>query len=184
MPKYRDITGRTFDRLTAMHPTEPNRIGQMQWLFQCECGNQKIIPAAQVLSKQVRSCGCLRREMNRERQAALARASADANRKPIKCHGVARQLHDARISSGLTQEALADATGYSTCAIRNMETGKTRPSFDLVSDIAQAFGMRLVLEKQNFANSGSIAPDRVDADHSATCNLAEGPPLTKETITA
>ena len=148
MPRYRDITGQKFGRLTAMHPTEPNRIGQMRWRFQCECGVEKIIVGANVVFGNVQSCGCLRRDANRNRQAALSAAAARANKKrPSRCVGIARELREARLAHGFTQEALAGAAGYDTKAIQKMEAGKSRPAFDLVADIAQALGLRLVLEK-------------------------------------
>ena len=32
------------------------------WLFHCDCGNDKILPAANVKWGRTRSCGCLQRE--------------------------------------------------------------------------------------------------------------------------
>lgn len=57
MPKFKDITGHRFGRLTvvALHSVGT---GRAKWLCRCDCGNDTIVAS----SKQTRSCGCLRRE--------------------------------------------------------------------------------------------------------------------------
>lgn len=51
--KPEDITGQRFGRLTAL-----SYIGERKWLFQCDCGNQKIIRAYDVKTGRTQSCGC------------------------------------------------------------------------------------------------------------------------------
>ncbi len=58
-----NITGQRWGRLVAIRQvgyTEPKSTGQRQalWLWQCDCGNQKEIPATQVKHGGTRSCGC------------------------------------------------------------------------------------------------------------------------------
>lgn len=55
-----DITGERCGRLTAIAPTdERTKNGGIKWVFRCDCGNEKIIPANSVRSGLVKSCGCL-----------------------------------------------------------------------------------------------------------------------------
>lgn len=56
--KIKDITGQTFNRLTAIEFVE-SRNGNAYWKFQCSCGNQKVISGYNVRNGSVKSCGCL-----------------------------------------------------------------------------------------------------------------------------
>ncbi|WP_282798788.1 hypothetical protein [Lactococcus lactis] len=58
----RDITGQTFDRLTALEPTDKRSSGYTVWLCQCECGNKKLASVNHLLQGNVKSCGCLVKE--------------------------------------------------------------------------------------------------------------------------
>ena len=62
-----DITGQRWGRLKAIkqvgYYTSPST-GKRQalWLWQCDCGNVKEIPATQVKNGGTRSCGCIAKE--------------------------------------------------------------------------------------------------------------------------
>lgn len=63
MPKYIDITGQRFGRLTAIH-----RIGRTKmWLFNCDCGGEKITTTTLVKRGLVKSCGCIWRTSTKPR---------------------------------------------------------------------------------------------------------------------
>lgn len=60
MGKYIDLTGQTYNRLTAIskvggHPT--------RWLWKCSCGNEAVIRMDSVRNGLTRSCGCLQKEI-------------------------------------------------------------------------------------------------------------------------
>lgn len=57
MPKLIDITGKKFNKLTAI---EFNHIKNKQhfWLFKCDCGNMKIISKGEVTNGGTKTCGC------------------------------------------------------------------------------------------------------------------------------
>jgi hypothetical protein len=55
--KKLDLTGMKFNMLTAMHLVDSEE-RQSQWLFKCDCGNQKIIRASRVKEGKAKSCGC------------------------------------------------------------------------------------------------------------------------------
>lgn len=60
MPNSLDITGQRYGKLVAIEPTAKRaKSGGVVWLFQCDCGNRKAIPANSVRSGLVKSCGCL-----------------------------------------------------------------------------------------------------------------------------
>lgn len=56
-----DITGERYGRLVALRFFE-RRNARAYWLFQCDCGVEKVTGMAGVRSGLVRSCGCLHRE--------------------------------------------------------------------------------------------------------------------------
>lgn len=61
-----DITGQQWHRLTAMHLIDTSGDRGARWMFRCDCGNQKVLAAADAKSGAVKSCGCLKRESNTE----------------------------------------------------------------------------------------------------------------------
>lgn len=65
--EHMDIAGRRWGRLTAVRPVGHEEIpgtGKRRavWLFRCDCGTEKEIPASQVKHAGTRSCGCLAKE--------------------------------------------------------------------------------------------------------------------------
>lgn len=54
------LTGRRFGRLLVIAPaSHPSR--HVYWLCQCDCGGQAKVRGPHLLSRAVKSCGCLRR---------------------------------------------------------------------------------------------------------------------------
>lgn len=63
MGKLIDLTGKTFGRLTVISLS--HKITYVYyWTCKCSCGNLKAVSSVSLASKNVRSCGCLRRESN------------------------------------------------------------------------------------------------------------------------
>ena len=58
----KDITGQTFNRLTAISPTNNKKQGVTIWLFECSCGNEIERPFTDVKRGNTKSCGCLHKE--------------------------------------------------------------------------------------------------------------------------
>ncbi|GAA3620591.1 AP2 domain-containing protein [Secundilactobacillus similis] len=68
MSKRKDITGQRFGRLIAIEPHGRDcRNGDLLWLCQCDCGNQIVVDGARLRSGSTQSCGCLRRDVSREK---------------------------------------------------------------------------------------------------------------------
>lgn len=62
--------GTVFGRFTVIENTgEKDSSGTYQYKCQCECGEKKIIPGTALRTGKVQSCGCLRKE--RQRQAVV-----------------------------------------------------------------------------------------------------------------
>jgi len=54
-----DLTGQTFDRLTALYPLPERRDSCVVWMCRCACGTMKAIPSTDLTRHRVKSCGCL-----------------------------------------------------------------------------------------------------------------------------
>ena len=57
-----DLTGRRFDRLEAIEPTEERDGTSVVWRCVCDCGNECLVSTRNLMSGNTKSCGCLRRE--------------------------------------------------------------------------------------------------------------------------
>lgn len=64
----KDLTGKTFNRLTAQWPAGL-RGAHVCWLTLCVCGNLKVVKGTHLTSALVQSCGCLRVECGKEKAA-------------------------------------------------------------------------------------------------------------------
>lgn len=54
---FKDLTGKTFGRLTAIQPQKTSRLGTY-WLCRCECGNECVVLTSKLSSGHTISCGC------------------------------------------------------------------------------------------------------------------------------
>jgi hypothetical protein len=66
MSQVHDLVGKKLGRLTVLQFAGsqgkcPNSI----WACVCECGKKKIVRGVNLLSGQIKSCGCLRKEITR-----------------------------------------------------------------------------------------------------------------------
>lgn len=60
--KFKDYTGETFGRLTAINYYGTNKHKRALWLWRCSCGKEVVAPGVEVKRGKTRSCGCLRRD--------------------------------------------------------------------------------------------------------------------------
>lgn len=68
MSKKIEMTGRQFGRLTVLSQKgQDPKNADLLWECQCSCGNTVIVDGSRLRGGYVRSCGCLRRELAKER---------------------------------------------------------------------------------------------------------------------
>ena len=69
-----DLTGQKFGRLTAIEPLEKrDRKGSVYWRCRCECGNEVAATEDALVQGTTLSCGCLKRENQKEIAGRLHR---------------------------------------------------------------------------------------------------------------
>jgi hypothetical protein len=66
MPLFRDLVGQRFGRLVVVK-REKNKGHHLMWFCLCDCGETKIISSSNLRTKYTQSCGCLRKEIMKER---------------------------------------------------------------------------------------------------------------------
>jgi hypothetical protein len=63
MSNFKDITGQTFGRLTALEQGPKNKFGHRRWHCRCVCGGTVLVPSCGLRSGNTKSCGCLNNEV-------------------------------------------------------------------------------------------------------------------------
>lgn len=70
MPKFEDLTGKKFNRLTVTGRAEdyisPKGYRLVMWNCVCDCGNKSVVATAQLKSGKTKSCGCYNDEKRKE----------------------------------------------------------------------------------------------------------------------
>lgn len=61
--KKKDITGQRFGRILVLRFSGMDKYGKATWLCKCDCGIEKIICGVLLRNGNVKSCGCLNREV-------------------------------------------------------------------------------------------------------------------------
>ena len=73
MPKKIDLTGQPFGRLVVIREYGRSKDGQVTWLCKCDCGAEIVVIAGNLRKGNTKSCGCLSRDISRERSLNLLR---------------------------------------------------------------------------------------------------------------
>ena len=66
MPKFIDLTGQRFGKLTVVSRTSSTGKGAF-WNVKCDCGTTKVVRADRLNQQLVKSCGCAIADSNRSR---------------------------------------------------------------------------------------------------------------------
>lgn len=64
MSEKKDLKGKRFSRLVVIREAEKRKGGQVYWCCQCDCGEEVNVLGSNLRRGMIRSCGCLRKEMN------------------------------------------------------------------------------------------------------------------------
>ena len=62
MPRFKDISGQRFGRLTAVQRVGKDKTNHAIWKCLCDCGNYKNVSSNSLKSGNTKSCGCLNLE--------------------------------------------------------------------------------------------------------------------------
>ena len=79
-PRITDIAGKRYGRLLAEEFVGRNHRGNALWKCKCDCGAKKVTVLSQLNMGNVKSCGCLARELASERTAKVARKHGHSTR--------------------------------------------------------------------------------------------------------
>jgi hypothetical protein len=74
----KDMTGRHFGRLHVVSFAGLSRHRAAKWLCMCDCGKELVVVGYSLRTGHTQSCGCLMREVNGQRFAAMNRANKEA----------------------------------------------------------------------------------------------------------
>ena len=66
MGTFKDLTGKTFHRLTVIEKAGYDSYGKILWKCKCECGSETITHGRDLVNGHCKSCGCLLNEGRRE----------------------------------------------------------------------------------------------------------------------
>ncbi|GEL67233.1 hypothetical protein [Marinilactibacillus psychrotolerans] len=58
MSRKLELTGKKFERLTAISEAGRDNQGRVTWNCHCECGNNKVIASRHLVQGKIKSCGC------------------------------------------------------------------------------------------------------------------------------
>lgn len=69
MPVIKDLTGKRYGRLVVSHMYIGTEVKPrpVKWVAMCDCGNVTLVWGSSLPTGNTKSCGCLSREMSRER---------------------------------------------------------------------------------------------------------------------
>lgn len=67
MPKFIDLTGEKFGKLTVIKRIKDKSNNHIMWLCKCDCGNTKVVRGSSLTSGESKSCGCVHRGRNNKR---------------------------------------------------------------------------------------------------------------------
>ena len=62
--RVNDLTGKKFGRLTVLRKAD-NKGHGIEWLCQCDCGNQTVVRSDRLVTGHCTSCGCYSKELKR-----------------------------------------------------------------------------------------------------------------------
>lgn len=101
MTKPVDITGKRFGRLIALEPTERRSGSCVVWKCRCDCGNITYASTGNLRKGNVKSCGCLRKEIIRTIAAPSGKTAIEPNYIDGTCVTTLLQNPGVRNTSGV-----------------------------------------------------------------------------------
>jgi hypothetical protein len=81
-----DLTGMRFGRLTALRYSHTAQSGYAYWRTLCDCGVELTVHGGNLRRGFSRSCGCLQREIHRERLTIHGQSPCRGGLKPTRTY--------------------------------------------------------------------------------------------------
>ena len=121
MGKIKDITGEKYNKLTAIKYVGKTKSGSAIWLWKCDCGNEKEIIADSVKTGNTKSCGCLKKEQDKNN---LKNNIKDISNK--KFGFLTAIKYAGSCPSGAQWECLCDCGNKTVVSLSHLENGTTK----------------------------------------------------------
>lgn len=120
MPPKRDLIGLKFGRLLVVEDSGLRRNNKVLWRCLCDCGSERLVPAANLTRGITQSCGCFQRDLLSERNLS------DLSGRRFGRLEVVSRVH--RVTSG--RHALwscrCDCGNYVDVSSNSLGTGNTK----------------------------------------------------------
>lgn len=118
-PRFKDLTGQRFGRLTVQHiVASPNpKITRKFWRCVCDCGNTKDLPSHRLVQGAAKSCGCLLKE-------SPGRAPGKKDKVSFRPNRIPPQSIQARLPDYLTIDLSTYVTGNKEARFIDAEYGE------------------------------------------------------------
>lgn len=126
MKKYHIKPGDKYHRLTAIELDHIGHHNRSYFLFQCDCGNKKVILGSGVISGNTKSCGCLARDARALRRLPDNRSEITAIILGYKRHAASRRF-EWNLSEAFVSEIVRMSCVY--CGESPSNRKKTKNSF-------------------------------------------------------
>ena len=118
--------GAVFNRLTVIRLSHQDKKWRRFYLCRCECGEEKIIHGASMVSGNTKSCGCLKRDRYTKRAEEVQKTKAGA--KTAIYLGYKRHARDRGYSFEITKDELIELSSmkcfYCGAGPSNIKTTK------------------------------------------------------------
>jgi|SRR5579864_4699158 len=102
-----DLAGRVFGRLTVRHEADRHPNGNRQWMCDCICGKTTVVMGDNLQSKDTRSCGCLKLDLQSKPVGVAAKNRIKkAYRQNAKKRGVIWNLSDSRFEQVIAETCM------------------------------------------------------------------------------
>jgi len=142
-PRFQDLTGQVFGRLTVLAYAGASPSGAQRWLCGCDCGRQKVVQGGHLKNGSIRDCSC------RKNAASAQRATKHGQHgvpEYIVWKGIRARCHNLR------------EPAYSNYGGRGIKVCDRWDHFEkFLADMGKRPSQRHTLERKN--NHGPYSPE-------------------------
>lgn len=120
MIKLNLVTGQRYGRLIVLEKREVNQYNHRMYLCRCDCGKEKEYSGHRLINGHTKSCGCLNRELARERRL-LPKGESAFNQTFVSYQGQARRR---KIGFNLSKDEFKKITSQNCFYCGNVPTNE------------------------------------------------------------